>query len=272
MPELPEVETTRRGIAPHLRGRRVTSVVVREARLRQRIPRALDATLSGQQLYDVERRGKYLLVRSDRGTLLIHLGMSGSLRVVPAATPAGPHDHVDVVLDNGNCLRLRDPRRFGLVLWIPGDQPQRHPLLAGMGPEPLSDNFDGSYLYRRSRGRRAAVKTFIMDGATVAGVGNIYANEALFRSRIHPRRPAGRIGPERYQALALAIKATLEDAVRAGGTTLRDFYGSDGEPGYFALQLNVYGKTGQPCPRCGTPLREEIIGQRSSFYCPRCQK
>jgi formamidopyrimidine-DNA glycosylase len=272
MPELPEVETTRRGIAPHLSGRRVAAVVVREPRLRWRVPASLAKVLPGQTLHTVDRRGKYLLLRADTGTVLIHLGMSGSLRVMPATVPPEPHDHVDLVLDNGDCLRLRDPRRFGCVLWVAGPHPEHHPLLVDLGPEPLSDAFTGAYLYQRARGRKAAVKSFIMDARVVVGVGNIYANEALFQAGIHPHRPAGRISRERYEALARAIKTTLEDAIRAGGTTLRDFYGSDGEAGYFALQLNVYGKDGQPCPRCGSPLHQQVIGQRSTYYCPRCQR
>ncbi|MDX1609459.1 MAG: bifunctional DNA-formamidopyrimidine glycosylase/DNA-(apurinic or apyrimidinic site) lyase [Halofilum sp. (in: g-proteobacteria)] len=270
MPELPEVETTRRGIEPHLRGHRVIGTVVREPRLRWPVPVAALEQLSGQGIEAVDRRAKYLLLRTTAGTLLLHLGMSGSLRVVPATTPPLVHDHFDLLLDDGTCLRLRDPRRFGSVHWLGGD-PLAHPLLASLGPEPLGSGFDGDHLYRLSRGRRRAVKDFIMDSRVVVGVGNIYAAEALFAAGIHPRRPARRIGRARYQRLAAAIRDILQAAIDKGGTTLRDFTDAAGEPGYFRISLAVYDRAGQPCRRCGRPLRSERIGQRATVYCPRCQ-
>lgn len=271
VPELPEVETTRRGVSPLVTGRRVSAVVVRESRLRWPVPRALPERLTGRQVSAVERRAKYLLLRCGAGTVLIHLGMSGSLRVVPAATPATPHDHVDIVLDDGQALRLRDPRRFGAVLWLT-DDPSKHPLLAALGPEPLGDGFDGAYLHRHSRGRRASVKAFVMDSRVVVGVGNIYAAEGLFRAGIHPRRAAGRISAGRYHTLAVALRTVLSEAIDQGGTTLRDFVAEDGRPGYFRQRLNVYGRQGEPCLACATPLAGCRIAQRSTVYCPNCQR
>ncbi|MCG6941877.1 MAG: bifunctional DNA-formamidopyrimidine glycosylase/DNA-(apurinic or apyrimidinic site) lyase [Thiohalocapsa sp.] len=271
MPELPEVETALRGIAPHLANRRILRLVARERRLRWPVPESVDAVVAGQRITALARRAKYLLLELEHGSLILHLGMSGSLRVLPADTPPGPHDHIDLVLDNGRCLRLRDPRRFGSLHWA--EPPvEAHPLLASLGPEPLSPAFDGAYLHRLSRGRRAPVKTFIMDSHVVVGVGNIYASEALHRAGIHPHRPAGRIALPRYQRLAAAIKTVLTAAIAEGGTSLRDFVQEDGNPGYFARALRVYGRTGLPCPTCGTPIRQQRIGQRSSFYCPRCQR
>lgn len=269
MPELPEVETTRRGIEPHLGGRTVTRLIVRQPRLRWPVPRGLAKRLEGRALRAVGRRGKYLLIGTDAGSLILHLGMSGSLRVVPADTPAGPHDHVDLVLDSGQALRLRDPRRFGCLLWAA--RPERHPLLRDLGPEPLSEDFDGDHLHAAGRGRRLSVKEFIMNSRIVVGVGNIYANEALFMAGIHPARPAGRISRGRYARLAAAIKQVLTEAIGQGGTTLRDFLREDGRPGYFQVRLRVYDRTGRPCPRCGGPIRQRVLGQRSTFYCPRCQ-
>jgi formamidopyrimidine-DNA glycosylase len=271
MPELPEVETCLRGIAPHLQGRRILRLVARERRLRWPVPDTVDAALAGQLIVALRRRAKYLLLDLEHGTLMLHLGMSGSLRVLPAETPPGSHDHIDLVLGDGHCLRLRDPRRFGSLHWVPPPV-ESHPLLRDLGPEPLSDAFDGDYLYRLARGRRGAVKGFIMDSHVVVGVGNIYASESLYLAGIHPQRPAGRIGEQRYQRLALAIKQVLTAAIAQGGTSLRDFVQEDGNPGYFAQQLAVYGRTGQPCPGCGAPLRQRRIGQRSSFYCARCQR
>jgi formamidopyrimidine-DNA glycosylase len=271
MPELPEVETTRRGIAPHVVNHRVTGVVVRQKRLRWPVPPALARDLPGQTLHAVERRAKYLLLRADTGTVILHLGMSGSLRVLPAGTPAEKHDHLDIVLDSGRCLRLTDPRRFGAALWCTGDIAQ-HPLLRALGPEPLDKDFTGEYLFARARRRKGAVKQFIMDGKVVVGVGNIYASEALFLAGIHPERAAGRISRDRFDRLAAAIKEVLAASIRAGGTTLRDFVGGDGKPGYFSQQLRVYGRAGQPCESCGTPLRQIVTGQRSTWYCPRCQR
>jgi len=270
MPELPEVETTRRGIAPYLVGARIAGVVVRDPRLRYPVPADLPQVVAGRAVVDLRRRGKYLLLGLDDGTLLLHLGMSGSLRVLPADVAPGPHDHVDLILDNGRCLRLRDPRRFGALLWITGPA-EDHPLIRHLGPEPLEDGFDGSYLYSRSRSRRVAVKNFIMDARIVVGVGNIYANESLFLARIHPSRACGRISLERYRRLADEIKGVLRHAIGQGGTSLRDFVREDGNPGYFSLSLNVYGRANEPCPICGTPLSQRRIGQRSSFFCARCQ-
>jgi formamidopyrimidine-DNA glycosylase len=271
MPELPEVETTRRGIAPHLEGGRIGALLVRQRRLRWPVPEALEAELPGRRIEAVQRRAKYLLLRLDRGTLILHLGMSGSLRVLDADTPPGPHDHLDLVLEDGRCLRLRDPRRFGAVLWTGGD-PDAHPLLRALGPEPLGGAFDGEHLFRVSRGRRVAVKHLLMNSHVVVGVGNIYANEALFLAGIHPRRAAGRIALARYRGLAAAVRQVLSEAIAQGGTTLRDFSHADGSPGYFALSLRVYGRAGEPCPGCGGPLSQCRIGQRSSFFCPRCQR
>jgi formamidopyrimidine-DNA glycosylase len=270
VPELPEVETTLRGVRPYLEGRRIADLKVRDGRLRYPVPRDLGETLAGQRIHGLRRRGKYLLLDLDLGTLLIHLGMSGSLRVLSATTEPGPHDHLDLVLVDGPCMRLRDPRRFGVFLWLAGP-PETHPLLAHLGPEPLGDGFDGDYLHRMARGRRTAVKSFIMDGGVVVGVGNIYANEALFLAGIHPNRAAGRIGLDRYRTLVGRIRAVLAAAIEQGGTSLRDFVQEDGSPGYFAQSLQVYGRTGEPCPTCAGPIRLRRIGQRSSFYCPRCQ-
>lgn len=271
MPELPEVETTRRGIEPHLRGRRILGVKVRNAALRWRVPKNLGRLLAGLEIRSVSRRGKYLLLDCGRGTLILHLGMSGSLRLVSAQTLAEKHDHFDLMLDGGTLLRLRDPRRFGSVLWEPGD-PLAHPLLARLGPEPLTAELNGSWLYRQTRGRSASIKDILMNSHIVAGIGNIYANEALFRARINPRTAAGRIGVVRYEALAQALKDTLRLAIKAGGSSLRDFVDSDGNPGYFQTQYLVYGRTGEACVTCGGKIRQIKQGQRSSFYCPRCQK
>lgn len=271
MPELPEVETTRRGIEPHLVGQILRRAIVRNRRLRWPVPRDLNAQIHDQEIKAVERRGKYLLLRLSSGSLILHLGMSGSLRILDCTVPPDRHDHVDFVLGNGRCLRLRDPRRFGAVLFTRRD-PLQHKLLRELGPEPLEPGFDGNYLFTKSRGRKIAVKLFIMDSKVVTGVGNIYANEALFRAGIHPCRAAGRISRQRYARLAAAIKQVLRDAIRAGGTTLRDFIAEDGQPGYFAQQLNVYGRGGEPCPVCGTPIKHITLGQRATCYCPRCQR
>lgn len=270
MPELPEVETTRRGIEPYVVDRTVVDIRVRNPALRWPVPHSL-CELQGQTITSVRRRAKYLLLGADTGTVIIHLGMSGSLRVLPAEVGAGPYDHVDFRLESGRVIRLRDPRRFGCVLWTRAP-PDRHPLLESLGPEPLSSKLSGEYLYQCARQRRINVKSFIMDSHTISGVGNIYANEALFESGIHPHRPAGRIAPRRYQQLARAIKQTLQRAIAAGGTTLKDFTREDGNPGYFRPQLKVYGRAGEPCLNCQTPIRRQVIGQRSSFLCVRCQR
>jgi formamidopyrimidine-DNA glycosylase len=264
------VETTRRGIAPWVAGRRILRVVVREPRLRWPVPEALPDRLAGARVLDVRRRGKYLILETEAGAVILHLGMSGSLRIADPTSPPGPHDHVDFELDSGTILRLRDPRRFGAVLWG-GREPERHPLLRDLGPEPFDARFDGQWLYIRSRGRRVAVKPYLMDARVVTGVGNIYANEALWLAGIDPRRQAGRIGRKRYDRLAEAVRQVLNEAIEAGGTTLRDFVCEDGRPGYFSQALRVYGREGAPCPRCRTPIRRTVLGQRSTYWCPRCQ-
>ncbi len=271
MPELPEVETTRRGIAPALLGEPVTEVVVRNRSLRYPVSPALMRDLPGNKIERVERRGKYLLLITAIGSVIIHLGMSGSLRLVVAGTSPNKHDHVDIVLKNGLILRFRDPRRFGLVIWS-REEALDHSLLRSLGPEPLSAEFDGDYLYQRSRSRRSAVKVFIMGSHLVVGVGNIYASEALFMAGIHPQRAAGRISLARYQTLAAAIKAVLTAAIAEGGTTLRDFVDGSGQPGYFQQKLQVYGRQGEACVECGAKIKSMRLGQRASCYCPRCQR
>jgi len=270
MPELPEVETTRRGLLPHCRGERIESLVLREARLRWPVPETLALTLPGQRILDVQRRGKYLLLLCDQGTLLVHLGMSGSLRVLLQPQAAQLHDHIDLQLGNGRILRYNDPRRFGSWQWFASGS-ELSPL-ARLGPEPLSEDFDGALLHRLSRGRRVAVKPFLMDASVVVGVGNIYATEALFLAGIRPDRCASRIAAKRYEALAERVRQVLAAAIEQGGTTLRDFVGSDGRPGYFAQQLFAYGRAGLPCKQCGQTLREKRLGQRSSVYCIACQR
>ncbi|NCT66607.1 MAG: bifunctional DNA-formamidopyrimidine glycosylase/DNA-(apurinic or apyrimidinic site) lyase [Rhodanobacteraceae bacterium] len=270
MPELPEVETTRRGLAPHLLGRRVVALDVRQPRLRWPIADELVAQLPGQRIAAIERRAKYLLVHTEPGSALLHLGMSGALRVLPADTPVGTHDHVDWRLDSGQVLRYTDPRRFGCQLWRPAGTV--HPLLAGLGPEPLSDAFDGDRLWALSRGRKAAVKLFLMDQAIVVGVGNIYASEALFAAGIDPRRAAGAVSRARYARLADEVKRILAYAITRGGTTLRDFISPDGVPGYFEQELFAYGRDGEPCKVCGASIRAIVLGQRSTFFCARCQR
>jgi len=270
MPELPEVETTRRGVAPHLIGREIARLDVRTRRLRWPVPPALARVLPGQQVQDVSRRAKYLLLHTEPGAVLIHLGMSGSLRVLPERTTAGKHDHVDLVMASGKLLRFNDPRRFGCWLWQPAGH--THDLLSKLGPEPLSDQFDGDFLFRRSRGRSAPVKHFLMDQAIVVGVGNIYAAEALFRAGIRPGRAAGRVSLAGYRALAEAVREILEHAIRRGGTTLRDFLAPDGAPGYFEQELMVYGRAGEACRTCGTLVRLADLGPRQSAFCPACQR
>ncbi|MCB1691297.1 MAG: bifunctional DNA-formamidopyrimidine glycosylase/DNA-(apurinic or apyrimidinic site) lyase [Pseudomonadales bacterium] len=269
MPELPEVETTRRGIAPHLTGRTIRQVLVREPRLRWPVSPLLGQAVTGRAVRGVARRAKYLMIGFDNGMVMIHLGMSGSLRVLPGDTEPGKHDHLDFHLDSGRLLRYRDPRRFGSVFWVPeGDA---HPLLQSLGPEPLSPDFDGDYLFAQSRGKKAPVKSFIMDSHLVVGVGNIYANEALFAAGIRPTRLAGTISRARYERLAGAIKTVLSRAIEAGGTTLRDFVREDGSPGYFRMDLKAYGRGGEPCIECGRRLAEIRLGQRTTVFCTRCQ-
>jgi len=271
MPELPEVETTRRGIAPHITGQRIHGVIVRNRNLRWPVSRKLHGALAGQFVQGVGRRAKYLLLEAETGTLILHLGMSGSLRLIDAGEPAGRHDHVDLVFGNGRALRYTDPRRFGSLHWTTRD-PQQHRLLRDLGVEPLGTGLTGAYLHARSRGRRLAIKHFLMDSHIVAGIGNIYACEALYMAGISPKRAAGRIGLKKYGLLAEVIGEVLTDSISAGGTTLRDFVNGDGRPGYFRQHLNVYGRTGTPCISCRTPIREIRQGQRSTFYCPKCQK
>ena len=271
MPELPEVETIRRGLAPLLAGRRFARAIVRHRGLRWPVARDFERQLEARAIADVDRRGKYLLIRCDGGTLIVHLGMSGSLCVVPSSTPPGKHDHLDLALDDGRLLRFSDPRRFGSVHWVEHD-PLEHPLLAALGPEPLAPGFDGDRLYTGTRGRKAAIKQVLMDGHVLAGIGNIYASEALFRAGIHPSRGAGRVSRARYRVLAEAIHTTLELALAAGGSTLRDFVDANGAPGCFQQQYGVYGRAGEPCRRCGSTIRLLRQGQRSTFYCPRCQR
>ena len=271
MPELPEVETTRGGIAPHIEGETVAELVLRRRKLRYPVPQSLLVDLPGQVIDKVERRGKYLLLRTEAGAVMIHLGMSGSLRLVDAETPAEKHDHIDIVFENGRALRLRDPRRFGAVLWLKGD-PMQHKLLVSLGPEPLSDEFDAEYLFQRSRKRKQAVKLFVMDSHTVVGVGNIYASEALFRAGIRPQLAAGKLTRHRCVALVEAIKAVLSAAIRQGGTSLRDFVDGSGKPGYFKQELQVYGRVDEPCRQCGATIKQLRQGQRASYYCPACQR
>lgn len=271
MPELPEVEVTRRGIEPHLVGKVISGVAVRNPRLRWKIPADLGLDVQGATIRGVARRGKYLLLDCGRGTLILHLGMSGSLRLLPASTPAAQHDHFDLLLGSGEALRLRDPRRFGAVLWTRGEA-LSHPLLADLGPEPLDPGFGGEWLYRETRRRRAAIKQVLMDSRVVAGVGNIYANEALFHAGIRPSASARRISLTRYEKLAAALAKTLKLAISAGGSSLRDFVDSEGNPGYFQQHYFVYDRAGRPCRVCGTPIQAIRQGSRASFYCPRCQK
>lgn len=271
MPELPEVETTRRGIAPALAGGIIRKLIVRDRRLRWPVPADLEQRLRGVAVQQLSRRAKYLLLETERGTALMHLGMSGSLRIVKATEAPEHHDHFDLVTQSGDIVRFNDPRRFGALLWA-GSTPLQHPLLASLGPEPLEPGFSGHHLYASARGRRGAIKQHIMNSQVVAGVGNIYANEALYRAGIHPARSAGRISLARMDRLATAIRSVLEDAIRVGGTTLRDYRGGDGKPGYFRQQLNVYEREGAPCHGCETPIKRRVQGQRATYYCGHCQR
>jgi len=269
MPELPEVEVTRRGLSPHLAGQTITGVVVREPRLRWPVPREV-RHLAGRTVKTIRRRGKYLLVDCGDGHLILHLGMSGSLRLVPPGTPAGKHDHVDLVFAS-QVLRLHDPRRFGAVLWTSAPL-REHLLLKHLGVEPLTRALNAEKLHALSRAHRTAVKQFLMDGRRVVGVGNIYASESLFRARINPRKPANRVTLEQCGKLVAAIKRTLSAAIRAGGSSLRDFVAVNGQSGYFQNRYWVYGREGKACRRCRAPVRSIVQGQRSTFYCPRCQR
>ena len=270
MPELPEVEVTRRGLAPHLVGQRIAAAIVRHAGLRHPVPENLRRILPGLVVRAITRRGKYLLLDCGVGWLILHLGMSGSLRIVPAATPAEKHDHFDLVLESGNCMRLRDPRRFGAVLWTTA--PDTHPLLAKLGVEPLDAAFDGDFLHRATRGRRTAVKPLLMDSHVVVGIGNIYACESLYHAGIDPRSAADSISLRRYRRLVTAIRRTLEAAIAAGGSSLRDFVHADGSPGHFQQAYCVYGRADESCRRCGSRVKSLRQAGRASFYCPRCQR
>ncbi len=270
MPELPEVETTRLGLAPELEGRAIASVVLRRPDLRWPIPGEIAALLPGQRILGLRRRAKYLLLDLAPGSALLHLGMTGSLRVLDRSLPAGPHDHVDLMLDSGQVVRFTDPRRFGCLLWQPAGA--LHPLLANLGPEPLGPDFHGDYLFRASRDRRASVKTMIMDQSVVVGVGNIYAAESLFQAGIAPARAAGTVSRPRYDRLAQAVKGILAHAIQCGGTTFRDFTRPDGRPGYFEQELFVYGREGELCLTCGSLLRGSRLGNRSTVWCSHCQR
>jgi formamidopyrimidine-DNA glycosylase len=271
MPELPEVETTLRGITPHIVGQTVLELILRTAKLRWPLDPHLSEILPGQKVLSVERRAKYLLVHCDQGTLIIHLGMTGVLRIIPADMTEQKHDHVDMIFTNGQALRFTDPRRFGMFIYTSED-PKKHKCLVNLGPEPLDDDFTAKCLYRSSRLKKQAVKTFIMDQKTVVGVGNIYASEALFQAGIDPSRSAGRIGLKRYERLVSAIKIILSKAIIAGGTTISDFRQSDGRPGYFDQQLLVYGRDGEKCPKCEKLIKSTRLGQRSTYYCSDCQR
>jgi formamidopyrimidine-DNA glycosylase len=270
MPELPEVETTRRGIASHIEDNIIDKIIVRNRSLRWPIPAGLNKKLSHQKINAVTRRGKYLLIYTDVGTLILHLGMSGSLRIIPTNTPAEKHDHFEIQFINGICLRLRDPRRFGAVLWTQSD-PLQHKLLLNLGPEPLDSEFNNTHLFQKSHQRKTTVKQFIMDSKVVVGVGNIYASESLFLAGIDPRRLAGTVSKEQYQLLTKAIKKILSAAIKQGGTTLKDFTSSDGKPGYFKQKLKVYDRNDQPCLVCNKPIIQITLGQRSTYYCSDCQ-
>jgi len=271
MPELPEVETTRRGLWPHLENRVLRSIIARRKTLRWPISNSI-ITLQNQPVIALQRRAKYLLLKLPNGYIISHLGMSGSMRVeLSADVEPRKHDHIDWLLDSGRVIRFHDPRRFGFMLWHAGDSPEKHKLLAKLGPEPLSESFSGDWLWQKSRNRSVAVKSFLMNNHIVVGVGNIYASEALFLSGIHPLRAAGRISQQRYQVLAEKVIQVLQQAIQQGGTTLRDFVSGQGEPGYFQQQLYVYGRQGMDCKQCQAKITSQFIGQRNSYYCPQCQ-
>ncbi|MFO1414672.1 MAG: bifunctional DNA-formamidopyrimidine glycosylase/DNA-(apurinic or apyrimidinic site) lyase [Burkholderiales bacterium] len=271
MPELPEVETTRRGVAPHVEGRRVAALQVYDPRLRWPVPSGLAGQLAGRRIDRIDRRSKYLLFRLGTDTLLVHLGMTGSLRVFRQVPPRRPHDHVDLVLDDGTVVRYNDPRRFGAMLWLPAPA-EAHPLLAKLGPEPFDPAFDAAYLWRTLRRRSAAIKLALMDNSVVVGVGNIYANESLFRAGIRPTVPAHKVSRPRLARLVDEVRSVLTEAIAKGGSTLRDYVDAAGEPGYFQLHYFVYGRDGEPCRACGGAIRVRRLGARASFYCPHCQR
>lgn len=269
MPELPEVETTRKGIQPHIENQMITRIVIRQHQLRWKVPSTLPQQLRNKKVDDVMRRGKYLLFKIDCGTLVLHLGMSGSLRILTKATPPQKHDHIDIEFANKKILRFTDPRRFGAMLWMNNND---HPLLAKLGPEPLTKDFSAKYLVRLAQNKIVAIKSFIMDSKIVVGVGNIYAAEALFLSKIDPAKPAKTLSQEQMERLVKAIKRILRQAIQQGGTTLKDFVNSEGKPGYFVNKLKVYGRDGLPCVTCHEPLSSMRIGQRNTVYCQHCQR
>ncbi len=271
MPELPEVETTRRGLHPHVAGCRIVAVHVYDRRLRWPVPETLPGKAVGQIIERIDRRSKYLLFRLGEDTLLVHLGMTGTLRLWRSPPPRQPHDHIDIVLDSGVTLRYHDPRRFGAMLWVPG-RADEHPLLSRLGPEPLSPAFDADYLWHATRRRSAAIKLTLMDNHVVVGVGNIYANESLFRAGIHPTTPARRISRRRLGRLVDEVRSTLTDAIAKGGSTLRDYVDSSGKRGYFQLDYFVYGRAGLPCRVCGNAIKSVRQAGRATSYCPRCQR
>lgn len=270
MPELPEVETTIRGIKPHLEHNVIYKIIVRQPKLRWMIPTEIHENAEGKTINQIVRRGKYIIFRLDNGSIIMHLGMSGRVRIIDGETTAEKHDHVDIVLTNKTVLRYTDPRRFGSILWDDKDGLE-HPLISKLGVEPLSEEFTGEYLHNQALRRSLAIKAFIMDSKVVVGVGNIYATEALFTSNIHPLTPANQVTLKQMQALVSEIKSTLKVAITQGGTTLKDFLGSDGKPGYFVQKLKAYGRAGQDCFNCKTALELLQIGQRASVFCPRCQ-
>ena len=272
MPELPEVETTRRGLIDHIVNQKVVELKVHQPALRWRVDVCeLENAIVGQSFSEISRRGKYLLFENASGSMMCHLGMSGSLRLVTNQEPRRKHDHFEWFFQSGAIMRFHDPRRFGSVLWV-NHPTQQHRLLRELGPEPLSSKFDADYLHGKSKSRKQAVKVYIMNSKIVVGVGNIYASEALFLAGIHPARHAGRISKQRYARLVDCIKKTLNRAIKSGGTTLRDFVNSAGEPGYFRQKLYVYERVGQPCVNCKTPIKRIVQGQRASYYCPHCQR
>ncbi|MEA3405874.1 MAG: bifunctional DNA-formamidopyrimidine glycosylase/DNA-(apurinic or apyrimidinic site) lyase [Pseudomonadota bacterium] len=274
MPELPEVETTRKGIQPKVDQQTISKVIVRNGNLRWPVDSDLATKLTGLSVLKVDRRGKYLLLETQNGTLLIHLGMSGNLRVLPINTPVQKHDHIDIEFANGYLLRLNDPRRFGSVLWHSASEGpiEQHKLLAKLAPEPLSDDFNGQYFFEKTRKRKVAIKTLVMNSQVAVGAGNIYANESLFMSNIHPQTIASKLTKKQCEQLVNNIKKVLKAAIEQGGTTLKDFLSPDGKPGYFVQQLNVYDQAGKPCPVCDTPIERIILNQRASYFCPKCQK
>ncbi|MBL1142166.1 MAG: bifunctional DNA-formamidopyrimidine glycosylase/DNA-(apurinic or apyrimidinic site) lyase [Proteobacteria bacterium] len=271
MPELPEVETTKKGIAPYVVGETVKDIIIRERNLRWPVPHTLKRSLKHHLIRKLKRRAKYLLFYTDSGCMILHLGMSGNLRVLDSTVPHEKHDHVDIIFESGHLLRFRDPRKFGSLLWT-NEDPLEHKLINHLGPEPLSDEFNTEYLYARSRKRTQAIKTFIMDSRIVVGVGNIYASEALFRAGIKPSLQAGKISNACYAKLVNKIKTVLSEAIEKGGTTLRDFYNGEGKPGYFSQELNVYNREDEPCNKCNKKIKMIRLGQRSTFYCSYCQK